>query len=81
MTLMVRSAPRFFGDPVRNTDGETVGHLIRRSKTVYSPYQQRVVRTGGFAVIDLDGAELSWSTTYMVALHGADCALKDRRAA
>lgn len=71
MTLMVRSAPSWLGDPVRNTDGETVGHVIRRNKTVYSPYQRREVLAGGFAVLDLDGHEVSWSNTYMCAVHGA----------
>ena len=81
MTLKVRSAPKFFGDPVRNTDGETVGHLIRRVKPIYSYHQNRVVRAGGFAVIDLDGAEIAWAATYMQAVSSADGVLQDRSAA
>lgn len=76
MTLMVRDAPAPFGHPVRNTDGVTVGHLIRRVKPIYSSYLHRVVRAGGFAVLDLGGEEIAWAATYMQAVSTADGVLR-----
>lgn len=72
MTLLIRAAPKWFGDPVRNVDGETVGHCIRRTKMIYSGYLRRETPAGGFAVLDLDGAEVSWSARYMDAVAGAE---------
>jgi hypothetical protein len=80
MTLLVRDAPAPFGHPVRNVIGETIGHLIRRTKPVYVSHLHREAPSGGFAVIDLDGKEIAWAATYMDAVADADRALQDRAA-
>lgn len=80
MTLLVRLAPKWFGNPVRNVDGETIGHLIRRTRPVYVSHLHREAPSGGFAVIDLDGEEISWAATYMDAVADADRALQERAA-